>query len=835
MSSTELGRQVEEKSTGDPGSRPLELPVLPMRETTLFPKMAAPILIGRERSRLALEAAKDGNVVLVAQRDPGGDAVEENLYGFGTLARASQTIRLPDGSLQVLVEGLSRARVAGWVQAEPYLIARVEEVREPGLPEELPPELSARMRVVLGQLQKIAGLGGQVRPDLIVAAMNAHDPGALADLVASQLVSDMADRQEVLEQADYVKRLEKVSVVLAEELEVLKLRSKVQERLQEQMRQGQREMVLREQLSAIQRELGILDERGEELEELRRQIEAAGMPEEVREKAEKELERYSRLNPASAETGVIRTYLDWLASLPWSSATEDRLDLERAQEILDAEHHGLGEVKERIIEHLAVRKLAKKERSGILCFVGPPGTGKTSIGRAIADALGRRFVRISLGGVRDEAEIRGHRRTYVGAMPGRIIQAIAQAGSRNPVLMLDEIDKVGQDFRGDPSAALLEALDPEQNHAFSDHYLEVPFDLSDVMFIATANVLDTVPPALRDRMEVIRYSGYTEEEKAEIARRHLIPKQLEAHGLSGGSLEITDAALTQVIRRYTREAGVRGLERTIATLCRKVAREVVGPGEGRTVVIDAVDLPDYLGPERFRYGVAEEKDEVGVATGLAWTEVGGDVLFVEATTMPGKGTLTLTGQLGEVMKESAQAAMSFCRANAAKLGIETDLSELDVHVHVPEGAVPKDGPSAGLAMTVALVSALKDRPVKRAVAMTGEITLRGRVLPIGGVKEKVLAAHRAGARRVILPAENERDLVKVPEKVRKDLDFVLVERIPEALKVALAARAARRYTGRDGSAVRQGSRRSGPPVPLSGTRGVIRRGRRGGRSGPTLA
>jgi ATP-dependent Lon protease len=792
----------EERMRRD-GARLLELPVVPVRETTLFPKMMTPVLIGREPSRLALEAATDGRVVLVTQRDSQGEPVEENLFRFGTLAKVNQTVRLPDGSVQALVEGLGRVRVDEWVQVRPYLVARLEEVPEPELPkEELPPELSARMRVITGQLREMAGLGGEVRPDLIVAAMNTDEPGPLADLVASQLVSDTKVRQEILEQTDYVKRLEKVSLLLAEELELLKLRSKVHEQLQERMQKGQREMILREQLSAIQRELGVLDERGEELEELRKQVEAAGMPEEVRKKAEKELDRYSRLNPASAETGVIRTYLDWLVSLPWDKSTEDRLDLDRAQELLDADHYGLEEVKERIIEHLAVRKLAREQKSGILCFVGPPGTGKTSIGRAIAEALGRKFVRISLGGIRDEAEIRGHRRTYVGAMPGRIMQAIAGAGSRNPVLMLDEIDKVGADFRGDPSAALLEALDPEQNHAFSDHYLEVPFDLSDVMFIATANILDTVPPALRDRMEILRYSGYTEEEKIQIAKRHLIPKQLEAHGLSERALEITDGALVQIVRHYTREAGVRNLERSIATLCRKVAREVVASGGEKKTIVDAKDLTDYLGPEKFRYGVAEERDEVGVATGLAWTEVGGDGLFVEATTMPGKGKLTLTGQLGEVMRESAQAALSYCRANAKRLGIEADLSELDVHVHVPEGAVPKDGPSAGLAMTMALISALTGRPVTRSVAMTGEITLRGRVLPVGGVKEKVLAAHRAGVRRVILPMENKKDLTKVPEEVQEELEFVLVERIPEATTVALKRGTARRSEMATAEAVR---------------------------------
>jgi ATP-dependent Lon protease len=772
---------------------PNRLAVIPIREMTLFPEMVTPVLVGRKPSKAALEeVGEEGPILLVAQRDSHGEPVPENMFGFGTTAEIQQTIKLPDGSLRILVEGKKRARVTGWVQTEPYLIAELEEIEEPELPEELPRELSALMRTVVQQIQEMSELGGQVHPDLVVAAMNIEEPGKLADLIASQLISKLEDRQEVLEKVDYYERLERVSVALSEELEMLKLRSQVQHRLQEQMQQGQREMLLREQLAAIQRELGIMDERSEEIEELRKQIEVAGMPEEVKKKAEKELDRYRRLNPASAETGVIRTYLDWMTSLPWSKTTEDRLDLEEAQKLLDADHYGLEEVKERIIEHLAVRKLAQKERSSILCFVGPPGTGKTSIGRAIADSLGRKFARISLGGIRDEAEIRGHRRTYVGAMPGRIIQAINSAETRNPVLMLDEIDKVGADFRGDPSSALLEALDPEQNYAFSDHYLEVPFDLSDVLFIATANVLDTIPPALRDRMEIIRYAGYTEDEKTEIALRHLVPKQLEAHGLPEGSLQIEEAAIRRIVRRYTREAGVRNLERTIATLCRKVARKIVDSDEEISITIRPDDLEEYLGPTRFRYGITEEKNEVGVATGLAWTQVGGDILFVEATTMPGKGTLVLTGQLGQVMRESAQAAMSYCRSNAKQLGIDAELSKIDVHIHVPEGAVPKDGPSAGLAMTVALISALTGRPVKREVAMTGEITLRGRVLPIGGVKEKVIAAHRAGVETVILPAENEKDLVKVPDKVKESLNFVFSERISDATKVALGRRKPRR-------------------------------------------
>lgn len=762
----------------------IQMAAVPVREMTLFPNMVTPILVGRAPSKMALESASEGPVIVVAQKDSQGEPVPENLYSFGTTAKIDQVIKLPDGSLRVLVEGAHRARVVSWIQTEPYLIAEVEETKEPELSEELPRELSALMRVVIQQIQEMSELGGQVHPDLIVAAMNIEEPGKLADLVASQLISKTDERQQILELADYTARLERVSLALAEELEVLKLRSQVQNRLQEQMQKGHREMFLREQLAAIQRELGIMDERTEEIEELRQQVEAAGMPEEVKKKAEKELGRYARLNPASAETGVIRTYLDWMVSLPWDKTTEDRLDLKLAQELLDAEHYGLEEVKERIIEHLAVRKLAQKERSSILCFVGPPGTGKTSIGRAIADALGRKFARISLGGIHDEAEIRGHRRTYVGAMPGRIIQAIAQVETRNPVLMLDEIDKVGSDFRGDPSSALLETLDPEQNNSFSDHYLEVPFDLSDVMFIATANILDTIPPALRDRMEVITYTGYTEDEKMEIARRHLIPKQIEAHGLPEDSVEISEATLRKIVRRYTREAGVRNLERTIATLCRKVARKLVDH-EGVSTAVDVNNLEDFLGPPRFRYGITEEKDEAGLATGLAWTQVGGDILFIEATTMPGKGSLMLTGHLGDVMKESAQAAMSYCRANAALLGIETDLTKLDVHIHVPEGAVPKDGPSAGVAMTVALVSALTGRVVKRDVAMTGEITLRGRVLPIGGVKEKVLAAHRAGVKIVVLPAENEKNLIKVPENVRKEMSFVFVERISSVIQVAL--------------------------------------------------
>jgi len=629
-------------------------------------------------------------------------------------------------------------------------------------------------------------LDRNIPEDAYVIAMNIDEPGWLADLVASALNTDVEKRQEILETIKPTTRLQRLSILLAQELDVLELEDRIHAQVQQEVDKSQREYFLRQQMKAIQAELGEIDGQFQEINELREKIAAVDMPEEVRLKAEKELDRLSSMPPASPEVSVIRTYLDWLVELPWSNATEDNMDISAAAKVLEESHYGLTKAKERILEYMAVRKLAaEKMRSPILCFVGPPGTGKTSLGKAIAKALGRKFVRVSLGGIRDEAEIRGHRRTYVGAMPGRIIQTMRRAGTINPLFMLDEIDKVGIDFRGDPSAALLEVLDPEQNHAFSDHYLDVSYDLSKVMFITTANILDPIPPALRDRMEVIEFPGYIEEEKLEIAKRFLVPRQLEENGLDKTQLHFSDEALRRIIREYTYEAGVRNLEREIAKICRKVARRVA---DGKEVPhrITAQSLVKYLGPPQFIYGMAEKEDEIGVAMSIAWTEAGGDIMPVEVTLMEGKGSLLLTGQLGEVMQESAQAALSYTRSRAKELSIKgRSFDKLDIHIHVPEGAIPKDGPSAGITMATALISALTKRPVRHDVGMTGEITLRGRVLPIGGFKEKVLAAHRAGLKTVILPKRNEKDMVEIPNKVKRDLEFVFVEQMEEVLEVAL--------------------------------------------------
>ncbi|MDR7386789.1 MAG: endopeptidase La, partial [Armatimonadota bacterium] len=646
-------------------------------------------------------------------------------------------------------------------------------------------EIEALMRGVTSQFERYARLSRTVAPEAYMAVMNAEEPGKLADLVAQHLPLKTEERQRVLE-LDVTSRLEFISQVLAREINILDLERKIQNRVRKSMEKSQREYYLKEQMKAIQQELGEKDERQAEVEEYRKKIEAANLPEPVKEKALEELGRLEKMPPMVAEAVVVRTYLDWILALPWSVRTEDRLDIPEARKILDEDHYGLEKAKERIVEYLAVRKLSPQSKGPILCFVGPPGVGKTSLGRSIARALGRKFVRISLGGVRDEAEIRGHRRTYVGALPGRIIQGMKTAGSKNPVFMLDEIDKLGMDFRGDPSAALLEALDPEQNHAFSDHYLELPFDLSEVMFICTANVLDTIPPALRDRMEVIRFPGYIEQEKLGIARHFLVPKQRKENGLAEFGLQITDAALRRIIREYTREAGVRNLEREIGTICRKVATLVASGDPKAPKRVTAKMLHRFLGPPKFRYGLAEKQDEVGAATGLVWAETGGDIVTVEATLVKGNGKLVLTGQLGEVMKESANAAVSYVRSRSRRLGVDEDwYSKFDVHIHVPAGAQPKEGPSAGITMATALASALSGRPVRKDVAMTGEITLRGKVLPVGGLKEKVIAAHRAGIRTVILPKENERDMHEIPENVRRALRFRFVEHMDEVLEEAL--------------------------------------------------
>ncbi|MHB9002619.1 MAG: endopeptidase La [Coriobacteriia bacterium] len=769
------------------------LPLIPLRDLILFPNLVVPLFVGRERSINALEESmRQGHLVaLVTQKqaevlDPGPDDV----YEIGCVASIMQELKLPDGTAKALVEGQQRVRIVEWLEREPHLLVRVELIEEDTT---VDVETEALMRALIADFERASELGKPVPQEVLMAASTIEEPGRLADFVAFHLNLKVEDKQQILEAIQPRERLEKAAGFLRKELEILELGSKIQNRVKEQMTKSQREYFLREQLKAIQQELGQFDEIQAEIDEYKEKIQAAEMPEQVAEKALKELGRLEKMPAASVETSVIRTYLDWLIGVPWAVESEEKLDLIAAQEILDQDHYGLEKVKERILEYLAVHKLTDEMRGPILCFVGPPGVGKTSIGKSIARSLGREFIRMSLGGVRDEAEIRGHRRTYVGALPGRIIQSISQAGTNNPVFMMDEIDKVGADFRGDPTSALLEVLDPEQNFAFQDHYLEAPFDLSNVMFITTANLLDPIPPPLRDRMEVIHFPGYTEDEKTNIAHKYLVPKQLKEHGLSSGKLEIADEAIREIIRRHTREAGVRNLERTIAMICRQVARKVVEGKKSKTRVT-ARTLQKYLGPPRFSYGLAEERDEVGVATGLVWTEVGGDVIFIEVTKMKGSGQLTLTGQLGEVMRESAQAAVSYIRARAADYDIPEDFNETtDLHIHVPAAAIPKDGPSAGITMATAIVSVLTGCAVRRDLAMTGEITLRGRVLPIGGLKEKLLAAHRSGVTTVLIPSENVRDLDLLPEHVRTDLAIIPVNSMEEVLDRALLPECRRRH------------------------------------------
>ncbi len=769
----------------------LVLPLLPRRDTVLFPHTVAQLLVMRQSSIRAVEAAlgHDRAIVVVARRDPQGTETSlESLYSIGTQGTVGRILRMPDGTTSVWVHGERRVRVREVIEDEPFFRVGVVPLEEPsGKP--LPTE--ALMRAVLALFEKCVELSTSLPEDAYIAAMNIDEPGWLADFIASSLDLELSKRQDILETLDPHERLQRVSILLAKELDVLELQSKIHSQVQGEVDKTQREYFLREQLKAIQKELGEIDPLARDVNELRERIQSAGMPEAVMKKASEELERLSLMPPAAPEVAVIRTYLDWITALPWSKQTEDNLDIKQAARVLEENHFGLSRAKERILEYMSVRKLAgSKLRSPILCFVGPPGSGKTSLGRSIAQALGRKFVRISLGGIRDEAEIRGHRRTYVGALPGRIIQTMRTAGTVNPLFMMDEIDKVGIDFRGDPSAALLEVLDPEQNFAFSDHYLDVPYDLSKVLFITTANILDPVIPALRDRMEVIELPGYIEEEKLKIAELFLVPKQLAEHGLGKEQLRFTEGALRRIIREYTREAGVRNLEREIGSICRKVAR-LVAEGESAPHLVAAQSIAKYLGAPKFFWGTAEEKDEIGVATGVARTEEGGDVMSIEVTLMEGKGNLILTGHLGEVMRESAQAALSYARSNIDRwvkgglMGEPRPIDTTDVHIHVPAGAIPKDGPSAGITMATALVSALARRPVSREVAMTGEITLRGRVLPVGGVKEKVLAAHRAGIKTFVLPKKNQKDLWDVPRDVRRELQFVYVERMEEVLKTAL--------------------------------------------------
>ena len=785
-----MGEQRDERQEALADIEIMEYPVLPLRNMVVFPQMVAPLFVGRDRSVKAVEAASasDDLLLVVAQReDEIHDPGVHDLYSVGTEFIIGRVLRMPDGTTNVLGQGRQRMQIVDVVHTEPYIRVRALPIFEPSVKAA---SVEALMRAVLGLFERCVELSPYLPEEAYVAAMNMGEPGAMADLIASALNLNVEQRQELLETLDPILRLQRLSVLLGKELDVLELENRIHAQVQQTMDKSQREYFLREQMQAIQQELGETDAQTQEINELQEKIAAARMPEVAQKKAEKELERLGLMPPAAPEVGIIRTYLDWLIELPWYETTEDNMDITHAEEILEAHHYGLPKAKERVLEHMAVRKLAAdKMRTPILCFVGPPGTGKTSMGRSIAKALGRKFVRVSLGGIRDEAEIRGHRRTYIGALPGRVLQTMRNAGSINPVFMLDEVDKIGMDFRGDPSAALLEVLDPEQNHAFSDHYLDVPYDLSKVLFITTANILDTIPPALEDRMEVIHFPGYIEEEKREIARRFLIPRQLEEHGLSAQGLRFSDQALRLMIREYTYEAGVRNLERAIANICRKIARRVAEekPSPQR---VTAESLSKYLGPPQFTHGLAQVEDEVGVATSVAWTEAGGDLVTVEVALMEGKGNLTLTGQLGEIMQESAQAALSYARSRAEEYDFaDVEFDKVDIHIHLPEGAIPKDGPSAGVTMATALISALSGLPVRRDVGMTGEITLRGRVLPIGGLKEKLLAAHRAGLKTVLLPKKNEKDLVDIPRRVKRDLNLVLVERMEEILAQALVDKA----------------------------------------------
>ncbi|MBI5960995.1 MAG: endopeptidase La [Chloroflexi bacterium] len=764
----------------------IELALIPVADLVIFPNMVTPLLIRREQDIVGISEAqiRQATVIGVAQRDPNVVSLQpEDLYTFGTEMAMGRLMHMPDGGTTVLVQGRRRVEIVEFVQTQPYFRVKARPIAEHA---EENREVTALMRATLSLFQKCVELSPQLPEEAYIYALNIEQPGWLADLLASSLTLTQIERQNLLALPDPIERLRRISGLLGRELEVLELEESIHSQVRQEVDRGQREMFLREQMRVIQNELGELDIFQQELIELRERIDHKPMTDEARDKVLKELTRLMMMPPMAPEVGIIRTYIDWLLDLPWQETSEDNLDLSNAARVLDAEHFGLPKAKDRILEYMAVRKLAaEKMKSPILCFVGPPGTGKTSLGKSIALALGREFVRVSLGGVHDEAEIRGHRRTYIGALPGRVIQTMRRAGTINPVFMLDEIDKLGADFRGDPAAALLEVLDPEQNHAFSDHYLDVSYDLSKVLFITTANYLDPIPPALLDRMELIEFPGYVEEEKLTIARQFLIPRQLEQHGLAGQGIRFDDETIRLICREYTYEAGVRNLEREIGKICRKFARRVAE--NKRTVKrITAPHLDKYLGPPQFISSLAEEADEIGVATGLAWTEAGGDIMAIEVTLMPGKGSLLLTGQLGDVMQESAQAALSYTRSRARQLDIEPEeFDRLDIHVHLPEGAIAKDGPSAGITLATAMISALTQRKVRRDVAMTGEITLRGRVLPVGGVREKILTAHRAGVKNVLLPKRNQKDLVEIPKHVLRDMNIVPVTHMDEVLEQAL--------------------------------------------------
>ena len=810
----------------EPADQIQVLPLVALRGTVIFPEMIVPLEVGRDRSVKALERAVRANspVALIAQRSSETEEIGtvDELHSVGTLAKIAQLIRLQNGTIRAIVQGQRRIRLLDLVQVDPYLEARIqliEDQKESGV------EVEALMASIQAQIEQYVSAGAPVPPEVAVAARNITDGGLLADMAAYSPEMSTELRQELLETIDVAERLRLVSTFLAKQIEILELKGRIQSEVKSEMDRNQREYILREQMKAIQKELGEDDPAVSEVNELRQKVEESGMPDEVKEKALKEVDRLTRIPSASPEQGVVRTYVDTLVSLPWATTTEDNLDLNDAERVLNEDHYGLEKPKERILEYMAVRKLAEKIRSPIILFVGPPGVGKTSLGKSIARAMGRKFVRMSLGGIHDEAEIRGHRRTYIGALPGRVIQSIKTAGTSNPVFMLDEIDKVGMDFRGDPSSALLEVLDPEQNFSFQDNYLEVPFDLSKVLFIATANMSDTIPPALRDRMEIIQLPGYTQLEKLRIAQQFLVPKQLENHGLTTKQVVFEETALVRMIQAFTKEAGVRNMEREIAGIARKVARKVASNARTK-VKVKADDLEEYIGPARFDYGQLDEEDQVGIVTGLVVSDAGGDIVQVEATKMDGKDDFILTGQLGSVMQESARAGLSYLRARCRALGLDPVIFEKQtIHVHVPAGATPKDGPSAGVTMTTAMASLLTGRPVRRDIAMTGEITLRGRVLPIGGLKAKLLAAHLAGVETVLIPGRNMKDLVDVPDEVRKQLTIVGVDHMDQVLSAALldqARPAAQTALRAITPLVRKPSRRArkapkGQKVPIAAT------------------
>jgi ATP-dependent Lon protease len=787
VETTELEQAIGDRRAGP---LPAALPVLPLKDAVAYPDNLTPLAVGQERSIKLIDDVLSGErtLVLVASRDPELDEpTPEQLYEVGVVGVVARMLKVPDGTMRILVQATERVRISDYVTEKPYLVARIE-----ALPDEVEPspELEALTRNVQRTFSEIIEQIPYLPEELQLAVTNIDDPSALGHLIAGALRIPTEEKQELLEEVDVAKRLRRLSELLARELEVIQLGSRIQSQVESEMEKGQREYYLREQLKAIQHELGEEDETQAEVNELRERIAAAQLPDEAQKAADRELSRLERLPAAAAEYGVIRTYLEWLVELPWSVRTTDDLDIAHAREVLDADHYDLEKIKDRILEYLAVRALNPESHGPILCFVGPPGVGKTSLGRSIARALGREFERISVGGVRDEAEIRGHRRTYIGAMPGTIMRALRDAGSRNPVFMIDEIDKMGADFRGDPSSAMLEVLDPAQNYAFRDHYVDLPFDLSEVMFIATANNLDTIPSPLLDRMELIQLAGYTSDEKLHIAKRYLVPRQLAENGLKGAGVRFSDAALRAIIDEYTREAGVRSLEREIGTVCRKLAREVAESKRTKATkqTISAKRIRELLGRRRVFSEMRRRTKDPGVATGLAWTPVGGEVLFIEATAMPGSGHLTITGQLGDVMRESAQAALSWVRGHAGELNPELPddwFATHDIHIHVPAGAVPKDGPSAGVAMTTALASLIRGKAVSSETAMTGEITLTGQVLPVGGLKEKSLAAQRAGIKRVIVPDRNEGEILEIPEHERSELEFVYVDRIEKALAAAI--------------------------------------------------